>query len=186
MLRRWLAFAALAVALTADLPAEGEQDDTIAGPVPSARIEIHKAKRELLLFSGSDLLRRYRIGLGPTPIGHKTREGDGATPEGEYSVIVKNPQSRYYLSLGLNYPNALDARAGLEAGLISEAEFNEIDAAQKHGRRPPWNTKLGGEIYIHGNGSSSDWTLGCIALDDADMKELFHAASVGIPVIIRP
>ncbi len=59
-------------------------------------------------------------------------------------------------------------------------------AAIDNGRCPPWNTRLGGEIFIHGRGSGSDWTLGCVALDDADMKELYDAVSLGTPVIIHP
>jgi L,D-peptidoglycan transpeptidase YkuD (ErfK/YbiS/YcfS/YnhG family) len=53
-------------------------------------------------------------------------------------------------------------------------------------KAPPQNTRLGGDIYIHGNGSSSDWTWGCVALDDRDMRQLFDAVSVGTPVKIRP
>ena len=44
--------------------------------------------------------------------------------------------------------------------------------------------RLGGEIFIHGRGSGSDWTWGCIALDDPEMKELFDAIPVGTPVVI--
>ena len=44
----------------------------------------------------------------------------------------------------------------------------------------------GGEIFIHGNGSKTDWTLGCIALEDEDVRELYHLAPVGTPVSIRP
>jgi L,D-peptidoglycan transpeptidase YkuD (ErfK/YbiS/YcfS/YnhG family) len=52
--------------------------------------------------------------------------------------------------------------------------------------RPPWDTPLGGEVFIHGRGSESDWTFGCVALDDADMKELFATIPKGTPVIIEP
>jgi Uncharacterized protein conserved in bacteria len=51
---------------------------------------------------------------------------------------------------------------------------------------PPQKTALGGEIYIHGSGSASDWTRGCIALEDEEMKELFDAVPVGAPVEIKP
>ncbi|MGH9956179.1 MAG: L,D-transpeptidase family protein [Pyrinomonadaceae bacterium] len=51
---------------------------------------------------------------------------------------------------------------------------------------PPQNTALGGEIYIHGNGAKSDWTWGCVALENEDIGELYEAVEVGIPVTIKP
>jgi lipoprotein-anchoring transpeptidase ErfK/SrfK len=51
---------------------------------------------------------------------------------------------------------------------------------------PPQYTQLGGLIYIHGNGAGKDWTWGCVALENADIKELYDAVSVGTPVKILP
>jgi L,D-peptidoglycan transpeptidase YkuD (ErfK/YbiS/YcfS/YnhG family) len=51
--------------------------------------------------------------------------------------------------------------------------------------RPPQNTRLGGDIFIHGNGSQGDWTWGCVALDDPDMKELFDAVPLKAKVVIE-
>jgi lipoprotein-anchoring transpeptidase ErfK/SrfK len=39
---------------------------------------------------------------------------------------------------------------------------------------------------IHGNGNASDWTWGCIALDDADIKELYGAIGEKTPIKILP
>lgn len=153
---------------------------------PVLRIEIHKADRTLILFDGDEVQARYRIGLGFDPVSDKTRQGDGATPEGEYSVCVKNPQSQYYLSVGLTYPNAADAARALKERQIDEETHRRIVRALERGVCPPWDTPLGGEIYIHGRGSSSDWTLGCVALDDAEMKQLYDAARVGTPVTVKP
>ncbi|MDA8019654.1 MAG: L,D-transpeptidase family protein [Thermoanaerobaculia bacterium] len=152
----------------------------------SLRIEIKKADRELLLLSGDEVLERFRIGLGFEPVADKTREGDGATPEGEYSVCVKNPQSRYYLSIGLTYPNSDDADRALLDGRIDESVHRRIVESLARGVCPPWDTPLGGEIYVHGRGSGSDWTLGCVALDDGDMKRLYEAVGIGTPVTIKP
>lgn len=163
-----------------------EGGERIETPVADASIAVFKARRELRLYSGDELLRTYRVGLGFEPVADKVRQGDGATPEGEYIVVVKNPQSQYHLSLGLNYPNAADAERGLEAGLISRQEAARITEADKKGRRPPWDTALGGEIFIHGRGSSADWTLGCVALDDPDIEELYAAVKVGTPVTVKP
>lgn len=155
-------------------------------PLVDPKIVISKSERRLYLYSKSTVVRSYRIGLGFQPTGHKVREGDGRTPEGEYYVCVKNPNSRYYLSLGLSYPDIGDANRGLRDGLITRRQYDEIVQAINGGRRPPWNTPLGGEIFIHGNGAKSDWTLGCIALENRDVRELYDAVPVGTPVVIQP
>ena len=147
-------------------------------------ITVMKGKRELLLHSGGKLVGKYPIGLGTNPNGPKTVAGDRRTPEGEYYVCVKNPKSAYYLSLGLSYPNERDAKAALNAGCISKAVYESIASAIRKGRTPPWHTALGGEIFIHGRGSQSDWTWGCIALDDDDMLELYKTVPIGTPVTI--
>ncbi|MEM8932496.1 MAG: L,D-transpeptidase family protein [Acidobacteriota bacterium] len=150
------------------------------------RIEIHKEDRRLVLLRGDALVVEHPIGLGFSPTGHKQREGDGATPEGRYRVCVKNPQSQYYLSLGINYPNSEDADRGLERGQITADQAAAIRRAERRGVCPPWNTALGGTIYIHGRGASSDWTLGCVALDDPPMRRLFDTVPVGTEVSIYP
>lgn len=155
-------------------------------PIEKPRIVVHKRERKLEFYSEDKLLRTYRIGLGFNPVADKVKEGDGATPEGDFYVFVKNSRSSYYLSLGISYPNAEDAERGLDAGLISKAQYGAIIEALHKKLAPPQYTKLGGLIYIHGHGSSSDWTWGCVALENQDMKELFDAVSVGTPVKILP
>ena len=151
----------------------------------SLRIVISKSKRLLELHREGEALRVYRIVLGREPEGDKVREGDGRTPEGEFVVCTKNPKSRYTLSLGLNYPTSEDAERGLCDGLITQEEHDAIVAAAEAGWRPPWDTALGGEIFIHGGGTSSDWTIGCVALDDDAIRELYPLVPVGTPVVIE-
>ena len=79
---------------------------TIDQPITS--IVVKKSDRKMYLFSGEKVLRRYRIGLGFSPKGDKKFEGDGKTPEGKYYIDRKNPNSQYYLSLGISYPNESD------------------------------------------------------------------------------
>jgi lipoprotein-anchoring transpeptidase ErfK/SrfK len=154
-------------------------------PLVSPKIVISKSKRRLMLYSNDKLLRLYRVGLGTDPINDKVREGDRRTPEGEFYVFTKNEHSAYYLSLGLSYPNAEDAKRGLRDALITREQYDQIVSAINRKGTPPQNTALGGEIYIHGNGSQSDWTWGCVALDDKDVHELFDAVPIGTPVIIQ-
>ena len=54
------------------------------------------------------------------------------------------------------------------------------------GERPPWGSFLGGEIYIHGGGAETDWTAGCIALNDADAQTLYDAVPLGTIIEIDP
>ena len=155
-------------------------------PIEKPHIVVYKQARKLELYSDKKLVRTYRVGLGFNPVADKQREGDGATPEGEFYVFVKNSKSAYYLSLGVSYPNAEDADRGLRDGLINKAQHAAIHEAIRKKKAPPQYTKLGGLIYIHGNGASRDWTLGCVALEDNEMKELYDAVTVGTPVTIKP
>lgn len=162
---------------------------TPAEPLPASisnpRLVVRKARRELLVYSRERLLKTYRAGLGLNPVTPKERQGDRATPEGSYVVCMKNPQSRFVLSLGLSYPNRADAERGLRAGLITRRQHRQIVKSARAGGCPPWNTPLGGEVFIHGSGSTTDWTWGCVALDDADIRELFPWIPVGTPVVIE-
>jgi murein L,D-transpeptidase YafK len=155
-------------------------------PLKNPRIVVLKSKRRLQLYSDGALVRTYKVGLGLSPVADKKRQGDHATPEGEFYVFTKNNKSAYFLSLGISYPNIEDAERGLRDGLISPAEHTAIVKANKLKVAPPQHTALGGDIYIHGNGASSDWTWGCVALENEDVKELFAAVAVGTPVTIKP
>ncbi|MBI4403921.1 MAG: L,D-transpeptidase family protein, partial [Deltaproteobacteria bacterium] len=110
-------------------------------------IRIYKQKKILQLWRATQLLKEYPVAVGKNQ-GQKEKEGDLRTPEGEYVVCVKNPHSKYHLSLGLNYPNNEDAKRGLENGVISTQEYQAICDANNQGGIPPWKTALGGEIYI--------------------------------------
>ncbi len=150
----------------------------------AVNIKIYKEDRVLELWQGGQIKGEYRIGLGFSPMGHKEKEGDGKTPEGSYYVCLKNPNSSFYLSLGVSYPGISDAKNGLDAGRISQSQYNDIHARISAGTTPPWNTPLGGQIMIHGNGSSSDWTAGCIAVDNDVMDILWEHCKVGTKIDI--
>ena len=149
-------------------------------------ILIEKSKRLLTLVreGGSDFT--FPVALGKCPEGHKLREGDFRTPEGENYVCTKNEKSKYHLALGLSYPNPTDADAALERGEITVSQHESILAAHEAGRRPPWDTPLGGFIMIHGGGLASDWTAGCIALENKDVEILFSLCPLRTRVLIIP
>jgi murein L,D-transpeptidase YafK len=167
-------------------PETSPQKAALKLPLKDPRIVVFKSKRRLELYSGRTLVRTYKVGLGLNPVPDKVGQGDRATPEGEFYLFTKNAKSAFYLSLGISYPNLEDAARGLRAGMISRAQYDAIVRANKRKAAPPQNTALGGDIYIHGNGSSSDWTWGCVALENDEMKELFDAVAVGTPVTIKP
>ncbi len=132
------------------------------------------------------VIKTYPIALGSNPVPPKERQGDRATPEGSYFICQKNPQSQFHLSLAISYPGPADAKRGLKAGLISDAEYKAIVQADAKHKTPPWDTKLGGEVFVHGNGSSPDWTWGCIALDNSDIEELYRLVPVRTSITIFP
>ena len=168
------------------LSSQTSQTAQLKLPIEKPRILVYKHDRKLEFYSDKRLLRTYRIGLGFNPVPDKQKEGDGATPEGDFYIFVKNNKSAYYLSLGVSYPNVEDAERGFRDGLITRKQRDSILEAIKKKTAPPQYTKLGGLIYIHGNGAGSDWTWGCVALENADIKELYDAVSVGTPVTILP
>lgn len=165
--------------------------ETESRPLPRVLIDpsiiVHKNARRLAISSDGVPVKEYRVALGSCPERHKLREGDGRTPEGAYYVCVKNPDSKFHRALGLSYPNDADADAALAARIITARDHRAILGASRRMAPPPWRTPLGGEIMIHGGGSHrGDWTQGCIALDDADIEELFSAVPLGTPVRIEP
>jgi murein L,D-transpeptidase YafK len=134
---------------------------------------IEKKGRRLTLFRGGKPLRSYRVALGFEPVGKKTTEGDGRTPEGRYVIDRHKPNSRFHRALHISYPNAEDKRQAAARGVSP-----------------------GGDIMIHGlmNGMGwlgkahllRDWTLGCIALTNEEVDEIWRMAPDGTTVEIVP
>ncbi|MXO74546.1 L,D-transpeptidase family protein [Altererythrobacter aerius] len=158
--------AALAAALAAGSGGAAAQ----AGVPIADFVLVDKSERVMTLFTqGHPTWQVHGLQFGDAPQGHKRFEGDERTPEGRYTIDYGNPQSRFFLSLHISYPNAAD----------------RVFAAA-HGRSP------GGAIFIHGqpNGSDGarmdgDWTDGCIAVSDAEMEALWRLIPDGTPIEIR-
>lgn len=118
--------------------------------------------------------------------GDKEKSGDMKTPEGEFYICKKVPNSAYYLALALNYPTVEDAERGLNAGLITSGQYKNIVKANEQGRTPDWYTKLGGAIEIHGNRQITDATRGCVGMRNEDISVLYPLMEVGDTVLILP
>ncbi|MCE5241615.1 MAG: L,D-transpeptidase [Syntrophobacteraceae bacterium] len=171
----------------ADLPYSKINFDYPLASLNSPRIFVYKNQRRLLLIQDETLIRDYPVGLGPSPTGDKCYRGDGRTPEGEFFICSKNPNSNYYKSFGISYPDAKRAKDALIAGTISWNDYqNIVNTSSQHNTLPTWNTPLGGAIMIHGGGAYKDWTLGCIAVSNSIMDELFPVIPLGTPVKILP
>lgn len=147
-------------------------------------LKVYKEKRLLELYGDEELIGSFKIVLGGAPTGDKDKEGDKKTPEGKYYICTRNDKSKYTLFLGLNYPNVQDAQRGLKNRLIVESEFEKINNEIENEKRPDWSTSLGGAVGIHGGGTLSDWTSGCIALSDDDIRIIWQYTKMNTPVEI--
>jgi murein L,D-transpeptidase YafK len=134
------------------------------------RIVVFKEQRQMYLMHHDEVLKRYDISLGFAPAGPKQVEGDGKTPEGAYYIDRRNPNSAFYLSLGISYPNAEDRARAAEMG-----------------------QKPGGDIFIHGQRERSrfarergDWTAGCISVTNREMEEIYAMVRTGTRIDLYP
>lgn len=153
-----------------------------------ALVVVYKADRRVGLYQDGQLAGCWRAALASGyPPGHKQRQGDLKTPEGWYRTSDK-PWSSFYGAIAVHYPRVEDAEAGLAAGLVDAATVESIRSAHARGDKPPQQTRLGGEILLHGGGSLFDWTLGCVALEDEDLDDLRAQLPAGMKtdVLILP
>jgi murein L,D-transpeptidase YafK len=172
-MRPWVPVLAL-LAAPAPTPARA---DLFSNPSPvfqtADRVVLDKRERRLTLYRDGRELKNYRVSLGLRPTGHKQQEGDYRTPEGSYQLTRRNPDSEFFLSIQVSYPDAED-----------------LAAARKNGVSP------GGLIMIHGLPNimkysrdrylSTDWTDGCIALSNEDMLEVWLLTRPDTPIEITP
>lgn len=164
-----------------------------AAAVSNVWIYVSKADRRLFLYRGPRLVDVYEIDVGYNTFADKKRKGSPEkrdhwrTPEGTFYVVAKKPRSEFYKALLLNYPTTADAERGLKQGLISPDEYEAIVQAQEQRRQPPMNTALGGWIEIHGEGTggATNWTQGCVAVQNRVMNALWVDVEVGTPVLIE-
>ena len=137
------------------------------------KVLVEKAARKLHLLKNGKAIRTFDIALGMYPVGDKSNEGDQKTPEGMYTLDVRNPDSDFFLSIHISYPNSADNH---------EARVKGLDP--------------GGQIMIHGQPNEpsysaafydkEDWTNGCIAVSNSDMIDIWLMTPNDIPIEIRP
>ena len=132
------------------------------------------------------------IAIGSGGVSDVHLRGDDTTPRGRFRVAWINRHSRFGLFFGLDYPTRAIALRAYVDGRLDRSGLDAIVAASRHGHLPPQHTALGGDIGIHGLGSGSpqvqqrvNWTDGCIALTNAQVRQLARWVHVGTVVIIR-
>ena len=145
-----------------------------ASGFPTAdKVLVDKSERKLHLLMNGEVFRTFDIALGIRPVGDKEYEGDFRTPEGTYLLDMRNPNSEFFLSIHVSYPNGQDIR---------EARAKGVDP--------------GGAIMIHGQPNNptrsetyyrtQDWTNGCIAVSNSDMIDIWLMTPDNTPIEIRP
>jgi len=145
-----------------------------AGGFPVAdRVIIEKADRKLHLVKDGEAFRTFEIALGIRPTGDKEFEGDFRTPEGIYLLDIRNPNSEFFLSIHVSYPDGQDVRDARSQGL------DQGGAIMIHGQP---NTPTRSEAYY----STQDWTNGCIAVSNSDMIDIWLMTANNTPIEIRP
>lgn len=131
-------------------------------------VVVRKSERKMYIMRGNTALSTFDVDLGFNPKGHKFREGDGRTPEGQYFINRRNYNSAYFLSLGISYPNRRDVARAKAAGVSP-----------------------GGDIFIHGGpryrgeAGKPDWTAGCISVSDKEMEKIYQMVPDGVPIWIQ-
>jgi murein L,D-transpeptidase YafK len=149
------------------------------------RLVITKHSKTLVVYDGDEAVLHLPVVIGRNPA-DKVREGDLATPEGEFYICYKNPASKYHRFLGLSYPNREDADRGERDGLITPAEADQIRQAIDREECPPWKTALGGEVGLHGPCPNVTWTHGCIAMSVEQIERLYDLLELSDRVEIVP
>ena len=143
------------------------------------KIIVDKSDYQLYIFKNDKLIQQLNITHGFSTNKEKNKINDKATPEGVYFITHHNPNSKYHLSLGISYPNAIDAENGLKKNIINPEESNNIKQKHSQFKTTLQNTNLGGDIFFHGNSGGKfdtlgQWTQGCIRMSNADIEYLFN------------
>ncbi len=156
-------------------------------------VDGHRAVR----FEAGVPTREWEVGKGQAD-GPKEQRGDLRTPRGLYFVVdhTTGPFGGDYAEyfggawVKLNYPNAFDAERGVDAGLITRAQADEIGARWKRREAVPQRTQLGGGIGFHGwnapwdgdGGYGLSW--GCVVLHPEEVRGFYEVVPLGTMVVL--
>ncbi|MDR3793583.1 MAG: L,D-transpeptidase family protein [Terracidiphilus sp.] len=136
-------------------------------------ILILKKDHLMHLYTQGKVIRTYKVALGTGGLAPKMREGDGRTPEGHYMIDSRNAVSHYHKGLHVSYPNAEDRKRAAKLG-VSPGGAIMIHGLPK------------GQEWIGAAHRLYDWTLGCIAVTNDEIDEIWDLVPLGTSVEIRP
>ncbi|MCJ7555331.1 MAG: L,D-transpeptidase family protein [Gammaproteobacteria bacterium] len=135
------------------------------------RVVVRKSQRKVELYRGETILRSYDCSLGLSPTGHKQREGDFRTPEGNYYLDTRNFDSDFFLSIRISYPNDQDFAWARQNG-VNPGNYIMIHGLPNQMDRP--------QSYYR----THDWTNGCVAVSNADIVEIWMLTDFLTPIDI--
>ena len=141
--------------------------------IKADHIVITKSSRTMTLMDHDKVLKTYRVALGGVPVGAKHKQGDHKTPEGDYIIDSRNSHSQFHLSLHISYPNAGDRQRARRLGVNPGGDI------MIHGLPPDY-------AYLGPRHRQSDWTEGCVAVDNQEIEEIWDMVPVGTRVEIKP
>ena len=155
---------------------------------PVDEVRVYKTKHRMQMLADGKVMKTYKVMLGRGGMDPKRKEGDNLVPEGQYILDFRNPNSKFYKSVHISYPNAED-----------------IERARREGVNP------GGDIFVHGMPNNLveiddvlrdlglegidqdtvdtwfpriDWTAGCVAVKNDEMEEIWQNVKVPTPISI--
>lgn len=172
----------------------GSQGTVRAGkPMPDAWILVDTQNHTLSVLRGGQLVQRFDdVAIGRGGFSMDRMRGDGTTPLGTFRIDRIHPRSRFHVFFGIDFPRPEHARRALDAGRIEAEDYERIVAAFEDDKSPPQDTPLGGQLGIHGLGSVDqkvhdvlNWTQGCIALTNEQIRRLSRWIRVGTRVEVR-
>jgi murein L,D-transpeptidase YafK len=137
------------------------------------RIIVEKSAKRLSIFRDGKRIKTYQIALGRNPLGSKQEEGDMKTPEGTYKIDTRNAQSSFHLALHISYPSVEDDKCAAARGVSAGSDM------MIHGLR-------NGLGWIGAFHRWKNWTVGCIALTDEEIEELWRMTPDDTTIEIRP
>jgi lipoprotein-anchoring transpeptidase ErfK/SrfK len=156
-------------------------------------LDVDTSARTLSVMDGDRAIRVFEnISVGRNGVSTDRTVRDRTTPLGSYRVRRINPESRFRIYFGFDYPNLEQAQRAFRAGRISYDQLKSIRRAHYLEKEPPSDTALGGQIGIHGIGNGDagihedfDWTDGCIAVTNHEIDELAQWLRLGTRVEVR-
>ena len=162
-------------------------------PAAEPWILVDTKRHTLSVFRDEKLVDRFHnIAIGRGGFTADRMRGDGTTPLGTFQIDRIRPSSRFVTFFRIDFPRPEHAQRAFDAGRIDSRDYRRILAAFERDRSPPQDTPLGGQLGIHGLGAAHervhgalDWTQGCIALTNTQIKRLSRWVHLGMRVEVR-